>query len=43
MVVCYFTEKKSDPKESSVEIAETAMPITVKDKIYTIVDEVVTA
>lgn len=43
MVVCYFTKEKEEPKDSSVKIAEAAAPLTAEDKIYTAVEETVTA
>ena len=43
LVVCYFTKEKAEPKNTDVKIAEAAVPLTAEEKIYTSVNEKVTA
>lgn len=43
MVVCYFKNDKASPKDTKATPPKTSVPLTEKDKIYTSVNEKVTA
>ena len=43
MVVCYFTKKEAKPKNSSVTPETAKVPLTEEEKLYTAVNEQVTA
>ena len=43
MVVCYFKNKKADPKNKKAELPKASVPLTEEEKIYSAVNEKVTA
>ncbi len=43
MVVCYFENKKAQPKKANASLPKASVPLTDQDKIYSSVNEKVTA
>lgn len=43
MVVCYFENKKAQPKNKNADVPKVSVPLTDQDKIYSSVNEKVTA
>jgi lysozyme len=43
MVVCYFKNNKASPKDTHATLPKTSVPLTEEDKIYSSVNEQVTA
>ena len=43
MVVCYFENKKAQPKNKNADVPKASVPLTDQDKIYSSVNEKVTA